>query len=400
MQETIRILHISDTHLGLRQYGLIEREMDFYEVFREAINIAVEERVDAVIHSGDFFDTTRPPMQAIREAIDAARMLREKGIPLIAVMGDHDVPRRREMPPLILLEHIVDNVHVIGKPSSKGVEATTIRVRGGKKLFVAGFAGQRGLKAKALPHLLAAAPRPPDDTVSILVLHQAVREAGVPEYELSIADLPRGYTYYAMGHIHDYVVLGDKANPIVYPGSPEYTRVDSIGKERVIVLAELAAKHAVGVEKVRLRKVRPQLVYRVRAGTVNEDIKAIASTLARTSYSKRPLLHVVVEGSLSISERKRLRELLENTVSKLVLDYRVRFETTRERGAEAAGFPDQQPRTLDLYELLRQRLKDEKLAELAYRLIQALGYGGPSEAQREAIRVTYEWFREVFGDQP
>ena len=64
------IAHLADTHIGLRQYGLTWREEDIYERFREAIGVAVREGVDAILISGDMFDRARPPIRAIRVALD------------------------------------------------------------------------------------------------------------------------------------------------------------------------------------------------------------------------------------------------------------------------------------------------------------------------------------------
>lgn len=63
------IMHISDTHLGKRQYSLIEREKDVYQTFSQLIDIAIKEHVNAIIHSGDLFDVFNPSNNAIVEAI-------------------------------------------------------------------------------------------------------------------------------------------------------------------------------------------------------------------------------------------------------------------------------------------------------------------------------------------
>ena len=52
----MKFAHLADTHLGYRQFGLLEREKDFYEVFDKIIDKIIEEKVDFVIHSGDLFD--------------------------------------------------------------------------------------------------------------------------------------------------------------------------------------------------------------------------------------------------------------------------------------------------------------------------------------------------------
>ena len=33
----MRFAHLSDTHLGNRQYGILEREEDYYEIFDKTI---------------------------------------------------------------------------------------------------------------------------------------------------------------------------------------------------------------------------------------------------------------------------------------------------------------------------------------------------------------------------
>ncbi len=43
--------HISDSHLGLIQYGSEERENDVYDAFHQAINISIKDHVDFLILS-------------------------------------------------------------------------------------------------------------------------------------------------------------------------------------------------------------------------------------------------------------------------------------------------------------------------------------------------------------
>ena len=61
----MKFAHISDTHLGQRQYHLPEREQDIYDALKQAINRIIEEKVDFVIFSGDIFDRSSPPNDAV-----------------------------------------------------------------------------------------------------------------------------------------------------------------------------------------------------------------------------------------------------------------------------------------------------------------------------------------------
>ena len=45
----MKFSHISDTHLGLVQYGIEEREQDIYDSFNQAIDISIKDKVNFVI---------------------------------------------------------------------------------------------------------------------------------------------------------------------------------------------------------------------------------------------------------------------------------------------------------------------------------------------------------------
>ena len=50
-----RVIHTGDTHLGYQQYHEPIRREDFLAAFRQVIEDAVAEDVDAVVHAGDLF---------------------------------------------------------------------------------------------------------------------------------------------------------------------------------------------------------------------------------------------------------------------------------------------------------------------------------------------------------
>jgi len=101
------LLHVSDTHLGSSRPGkLRERELDYYDVFNEVVDIAVRERVDAIIHGGDFFDEPKPSPQTYLYAYRALGRLREHGIDLLVVAGQHDQPKVAQLPPLRVLSEM------------------------------------------------------------------------------------------------------------------------------------------------------------------------------------------------------------------------------------------------------------------------------------------------------
>jgi len=71
----VLIAHLSDVHLGRRQYGLEARAKDYELAFLRAIDEIIglrEERgVDLVLVSGDLFDNPRPSPSTYLTAIKA-----------------------------------------------------------------------------------------------------------------------------------------------------------------------------------------------------------------------------------------------------------------------------------------------------------------------------------------
>lgn len=85
-----KILHLSDTHLGNRQYGSDTRRDDFTRAFEAAIDRALEENVDAVIHTGDLFHRRTPSLPIVTDCIEILRKLADEDIPFYGIVGNHD----------------------------------------------------------------------------------------------------------------------------------------------------------------------------------------------------------------------------------------------------------------------------------------------------------------------
>ncbi len=387
IRNTLHLLHVSDTHLGYRQYGLYERERDLYEAFQEVIDIAIHEHVDAVMHSGDFFDTTRPPMWALRHAIEALTRLKEQGIPVICIMGDHDIPKRRELPPLYFLEEL-GLLRIAGRLEHNKPLPLHVRARGGS-LVVYGIFNHRGVRKEALREKLAHI-KPADET-SILALHQTLREVS-PEYEITLYGLPRGFAYYALGHIHVHKEFHVGSAMAVYPGSIEVLRVDELGERKSVVLAELGKKETINIQRIYLESIRPQILISIDLEELQEKIEELQSKIV--NYHKKPIIHLTVRGDPG--KKRNVYSILEKRLTNKVLSYRLSFIPVKEEYPEL----HQIKHSIDIKELLVNSLKDIDKAELALQLIQVLGYGSPTTSIEEAKRITIDWFKKKHGVEP
>jgi exonuclease SbcD len=95
----MKFLHIADIHLGMENYGRIDpstglhtRLKDFIKCFSFAIDIALEEKVDLVIFTGDAYKNSNPNPTHQREFARQIYRLSEAEIPVIMINGNHDNP--------------------------------------------------------------------------------------------------------------------------------------------------------------------------------------------------------------------------------------------------------------------------------------------------------------------
>jgi exonuclease SbcD len=86
----MRILHVSDWHLGVSTYRQ-ERRADIEEVLTQTLEKAREFKPQLVLHTGDLFHHVRPGLDDIRLACETLRQLGELA-PTVVICGNHDSP--------------------------------------------------------------------------------------------------------------------------------------------------------------------------------------------------------------------------------------------------------------------------------------------------------------------
>jgi DNA repair protein SbcD/Mre11 len=218
----MRIVHLADTHLGFRQFHRVDeqgrnvREQDVYAAFARAIDQAIESKPDAVIHAGDLFDSYHPSAAALSAALDGLARLRDAGIPLVLVAGNHETPRAVSAEHIFaVLERFGDGVHAIhGAPR-------TVRI--GEALAVHGIPYDNDLPRMA--EALRAARPDPEAQHNVLVAHVGLDGVGHvfgPEASLTVSGETlagaQGYDFVALGHLHKFAPATVNA---AYAGSLE-----------------------------------------------------------------------------------------------------------------------------------------------------------------------------------
>ncbi|MEO6121223.1 MAG: metallophosphoesterase [Acidimicrobiales bacterium] len=94
----MKIAALGDAHLGRSYYpattdGVNQRERDFEVSFTAAVDLALDQSPELVVWLGDIFDHPRPTYRSFCVAQRALHKVREHGVALVAITGNHDTPR-------------------------------------------------------------------------------------------------------------------------------------------------------------------------------------------------------------------------------------------------------------------------------------------------------------------
>ena len=236
----MKILHVSDTHLGYSAYskiterGINQREMDTYDAFKQFVDYSFKSKPDLIIHSGDLFDSVRPNNRAITFAIKQILKLSKNNIPFIVIAGNHEHPRLKETGHIFsILDHI-ENVYPVYKEKYEPI----ILSSNGKELTVHAIP-QSSTKDEFIKNL----DRIEINTSSnynILLTHGSIKDIKVFSMnEFNELFIPKKYLklnfdYIALGHFHKYSRINQKT---YYAGSTEcFTFADANEKKGFIEL--------------------------------------------------------------------------------------------------------------------------------------------------------------------
>src|SRR5438093_998666 len=89
----MRLLHTADWHVGRAIRGR-SRIREFEAALDEVVGIAVDEGVDAMLLAGDIYEHAVPSPDADSLVIDVFLRLRDAGIRVVAIAGNHDSSAR------------------------------------------------------------------------------------------------------------------------------------------------------------------------------------------------------------------------------------------------------------------------------------------------------------------
>ena len=335
----MKLLHLSDLHLGKRVNGFSMLE-DQRVILTQIVDLAEEEKVDAVLLAGDLYDKPVPPAEAVTLLDRILTRLSGGGIPVFAISGNHDSPERLAFATRLL--------------AGEGIHLTA-QYQGPQPPFL--LQDEYGdVAIYALPYLKPALVRhwnPEADIASyeeavsyalgqwavdktrrnVLLAHQFVtggvtcesEERSVGGVDQIPAPLFAAFDYVALGHLHGPQSVGRPT--LRYSGSPLKYSFSECGHEKSVTLVTLREKGQVEIQALPLTPCRD--LREIRGAYEEVTAKSFYQGTNREDY-----LHVILTDEEDVPEAMgKLRTIYPNLM-KLSYDNRRTQGVSEVTGAE------------------------------------------------------------------
>jgi len=232
----MKLAIIGDVHLGKAQKGLAEREDDIYNLFLRICKKVIDEKASIVCFLGDLFDSSHPPIKAISIALSTFENFARKGIKVILISGNHDIPSiKTRMCPIELLktnENMNNNIIELScqNPVFKFNENNI-------SVYICGVEyhppEKRQALIRAIENISLSIPLNSSSwkNLNILLLHQGLKEFSPVEEEISLAEIPDIFNFIFVGHLHLRMEKSHGRTKVILPGSIEIGSVSEVVKQ-------------------------------------------------------------------------------------------------------------------------------------------------------------------------
>ncbi len=383
----MRILHFSDVHIGVENYGRTDPETgmssrlsDFLSTFDEVVEYALENDVHLALFCGDAYKSRDPSQTHQREFAKRIARLSSAGIPVFLLVGNHDMP------------------NVIGRATAleifRTLDVPSVITGDTLRTYVVPTA-EGPVQIVALPWIRRSAFLGRDDTRSLTPdqiteaiqerLTQAIR-AQAESLDLSVPAIFAGHVsistaltgseqsmmlgrdhvllkssvalpqldYVALGHIHRQQVLGDDP-PVVYAGSLQRVDFGEEKDQKGFYVLDLDPKMPAGrrVQEYRFHEVDARAFVTVAANIRDGDPDPTATVVKKIAVHDIDGAIVRVKISIPSELESRLsdaevRRSLESAHFVASISREIRQEVRPRLGQAYSGGLD--PReTLDVY---------------------------------------------------
>lgn len=211
---------MADCHIGVWNHPKM-RDASL-KSFERAIDICIAKQVDFVLIAGDLFNTSLPDIDSLTIVVKKLRALRENNIAVYVIPGSHDFsPSGKTMLGVLEEAGLAKNVAQGQEIDEKFSLNFVVDKKTGT--FITGIIGKKGGLEQELYNHLEKTEFNEKPSFKIFMFHTTLEEFKPKGMEnvkgLSFSSFPKGFDYYAGGHVH-YVFekTPEGCAKFVYPG--------------------------------------------------------------------------------------------------------------------------------------------------------------------------------------
>lgn len=267
----MKLIHTSDLHIGkmVNEFSML-KDQEF--VLKQMIDIAKEERADALLIAGDIYDRNIPPSDAVAIFDQFVSELIKEGILVLLISGNHDSPERLSFASSILEKK---GFYIAGVYDGTVKSVTLTDEYGKLNMHLIPY-----VKPPITKHLLENdeivtyenSVKAILDTIpldkkerNILVTHYFITNLGIePECSDSETRISVGGTdnidvslfddfdYVALGHIHGPQRIGRET--VRYAGSPLKYSFSEVFHKKSLTVLEIKEKGDINIS---MREIKP-----------------------------------------------------------------------------------------------------------------------------------------------
>lgn len=362
----MKLIHLSDLHLGkrLEERSLLEEQE--YILFHQILSILDTERPDALLIAGDVYDKSVPPAEAVTLFDNFLCQVARRKIPVLLISGNHDSSERLAFGGRLMAS---SGIHVA--PVYRGeVKPITLSDQYGcihfwllpflKPILVRRYFPDADISSytDALRSAIEAMPIDPNQR-NVLVTHQFVTGAqtceseeisvgGTDNVDASVFDV---FDYVALGHLHGPQNVG--SSRIRYCGTPLKYSASEAAQHKSVTVVELGEK---GDLRLSTLPLTPQHDLRQLRGTFAQ----LTDPVNYRETATDDYLYFTLTDEEDVPEASgRLKQIYPNFMS-------LRYDNQRTRQNQIITGAKDVPRKtpLTLFEELYERQNNKPMSEI------------------------------------
>ena len=219
----MKFAHLSDIHLGFQKNESLQKIEQ--QVFEKILDDCLSRQVNFILIPGDMFHVNIPEMRVQKYAFAKFKQVHDAGIPVYVVYGSHDFsPISNSVIDLLAEIGYLKKV-TIPKSNDDGTISLDFLMDQKTGVKLAGLSGLKVGRDREWYEKLDRSNFEAESGFKIFLFHGGIvdlkTESGMDGEHMPLSLLPKGFHYYAGGHMHKFNHQSfDEYPHVVYPGTP------------------------------------------------------------------------------------------------------------------------------------------------------------------------------------